>query len=268
MGEKEIQDDVDLMNKSFDEDVVGTITQLTDTEPEPEPSEELTEPEPEPPAPEPEPEPSKEPPEPPEPEPDERDKTISELRQKLADKEEVKIPEVEPEPEPEPLTLEEQDFIGDTDLDNLFREPKEFNKLLNKVFHQGVDTTRKVLGEGVLRAIPDIVRANVDAMARLQEASDKFYKENEDLKPFEKVVAAVFEELASESPGKGYDELLPSVSTEVRNRLELHRKAADDNKDKSPRRLPRNKGRSTPKDKPLTNSLMKELEDMNESLGR
>lgn len=288
----EIQEDIGLMNKTFDEGVAGEVSEPEpDPEPEPEPGPE-PEPEPEPdpeleppePEPAPEPEPSKEPPEPePEPEPgpveDEKDKTIAELRQKLAEKEgEVAPtpPEPEPEPEPEPpLTLDEQDFIGDLDLEELLRDPKEFNKLLNKLHTQMVTTTRKVLGEGVLRSIPDIIRTNVTAMTELQKASDEFYKENEDLRPFKKVVAAVFEEVASEAPGKTYSELLPKVGDEVRNRLELHRKTATETPaaptpgdEDNPPRLPRKKGRSaTPKTKPSTDPLLEELEDMNKSLG-
>jgi len=88
---------------------------------------------------------------------------------------------------------------------------------------------------------------------------------NEDLKPFKKVVAAVFEEVASENPGKSYKELLPLVGEEARKRLELHRKSTD----QSPPRLPRKRGKSTvPKEPPATDPLLAELEAMNKSLRR
>ncbi len=289
--ETTVQADVETMNKSFDDIIVG------DPEPEPEPEPVVDPPIEDPPLEElpvedppiedlpPEDDPPTDPPssgdDPPGPKPDviepepidDKDKIIEDLRTKLAEKvvEPTPTPEPEPVPDPEPqppAALEDQDFLGDTDPEDLVRDPAEFNKMLNKVFHQGIDNARKVLGEGVLRAIPDIVKANVVSMANLQKASEEFYKENEDLEPFKRVVGVVFEEIASDNPGKSYSELLPKVGDEVRNRLELHKKAVIKDKDNpKPVRLPRNKGRSKSLEiQPDTDPLMSELDQMNESL--
>ena len=286
MGDKIVVDavgeDVALMNKSFDEGLVEPDPEPVipkpdpdpepdpkpDADPEPDPEPIVTDPEPEPdpivdPEPEPDPDPT--------PEPDEKDKTIEDLRKKLAEKEAVPKVEPEPEPEPEPaLTLEEQDFIGELDLDELTRDPKEFNKLLNKVFTSGIETSRKVLGEGVLRSIPDIVRSNVTAITNLNKASAEFYDNNKDLVPFKKVVAAVFEEVASENPDKKYDEVLSLVGDETRKRLDLKKVAVADTKDKkaSPN-LPRKKGSAGKTGtKPSTEPLLDEIGEMNKTLGR
>lgn len=199
-------------------------------------------------------------------EPTELEKALARIEE--LEKRTAPEPEEVPEPEPEPLTLEEQDFLGDIDLDDLTRDPKEFNKILNKVFQQGVDTSRKVLGEGVLRSIPDIVKRNLVAQVNLQKASDKFYEDNSDLAPFKKVVATVFEEYASANPGKNYNDILKDVGPEARRRLDLQKKASiPKDPDKPPRlRKPKgNAGRST--DKPKTDPLLQELEDMNKVLG-
>jgi len=270
------------------EEEVKTVTEQIDemlnidgvkTEPEPvvEPDP-VVEPEPEPePEPVPEPEPTSEPaPEPtPEPEPAPVDdlETIRKENENLRKRiEEMSAPKPEPKPaEPEPVPepkLEEIDFIGDADVDDITRDPKELNKLLNKVFAQGITTSRTVLGEGVLRSIPDIVKANVATVISLRESSEKFYKDNKDLVPFKKVVSAVFEEFAAENPGKKFSEILDDVGKEARKRLELYREAIkpEPKPDNKPPVLPRvkgqHKGAST---KPDISPMQAEIDAMNES---
>ena len=211
---------------------------------------------------------------------DDRDTTIETLRTRVAELEANKVKDDEPKDvkkdnEPEeskPLTFEDQDFIGDLELDDLIRDPKEFNKLLNTIYQKAVTDTRKVLGEGVLRSIPDIVKSNISTMTMLKEASEKFYNDNEDLKPFKKVVAAVFEDISSQNPDKRFDEILNSVGDEVRKRLDLKKTAVKGSvaaEERSPR-LPRNKGRSGgPNDtKPDTSPLQNDIAKMNETLRR
>ena len=203
---------------------------------------------------------------------DEKDKTIRELREKLALKEEgpkTSAPKTEAPTTEIPLTFEELDFLKDLDFDELTRDPKEFNKLLNALYQKAVVDTRKGLGEGVLRSIPDIVRANVTAITNLQKASEDFYADNKDLKPFKKVVAVVFEEFASDNPGKKYSEILEDVGPEVRKRLELHLKATKPDDKEAPPKLPRKKGKSGGTGKePETTPLVNELDEMNKTLGR
>ena len=204
--------------------------------------------------------------------PDEKDKVIEDLRAKLAEKEIVKVPEPEPEPEPESIKFEDQDFIGELDLEEVVRDPKEFNKLLNTIYQKAVTDTRQILGEGVLRSIPDIVKTNIAVMTNLKRASDKFYEDNKDLVPFKGAVANVFEETASKNPDKKYDEILKEVGDEVRKRLGMKKEAVkkDANDEEKPPRLPRKKG--TPgeikDEKPDTSSLQGDISKMNETLGR
>ena len=256
--ENSVKSEIDDMLKTFEG---GGIT---DPEPEPEPTPEpAPEPTPEPePAPEPESEPEPEPA--PTPEPDEKDRTIEDLRRRLGEKdEELKARPAPPEPK---IELEEQDFLGETDLDDLVRDKAAFNKLLNTVYSKGINDSRKVLGEGILRTIPDIVKANITIMEDLRKTSEKFYTDNPDLAPFKKVVAAVFEEVASQNPDKKYHEILGQVSDESRKRLELHKKATGN--EKTAPRLPSKKGTvPAPPTKPNTSPLQAELDAMNQSLG-
>jgi hypothetical protein len=105
-------------------------------------------------------------------------------------------------------------------------------------------------------------------MNNLKEASDEFYKNNQDLKPFKKVVATVFEEIASDNPGKSFEILFPIVADEARKRLDLHKQATGLQATKPPK-LPSRKGRvQIPQETPNPNPLLSELDEMNKIVRR
>lgn len=170
----------------------------------------------------------------------------------------------------EPLKLEDQDFIGDLDLDELTRDKVALNKILNSVYSKGVNDSKKLATEG----IPDIVKHNLTLLTSLKEASDNFYKENADLTPFKKVVAAVFEDIAAKNPDKKYSELMNLVAPEARKRLELSKQAVKAEKGsgdgEGKPRLHGVKGglRQTPLHKPNKTALENEISEMNKSIGR
>lgn len=207
-------------------------------------------------------------------EPDDKDKIIENLRNQLNErivppKEKGIEGEEKEEKKEEPIQITEQDFIGDLDLDDLTRDKGMFNKLLNAVYSKGVNDSKKLATEGVLMTIPDIVKHNVNLITSLAKTREEFYSENEDLMPYEGVVAVVFEELAAKNPDKKYNEILKEVAPEVRKRLALSTKAKELEKKGNPPRLPSSKGgpRSIGK-KPETSALEKELDEMNTLLRR
>lgn len=208
-----------------------------------------------------------------------KDKIIENLRAQLNEKSEIPTEnkmeksEKDESKKVEPLKFEEQDFIGDLDLDDLVRDKVAFNKILNAVYAKGVNDSKQIATEGVLNSIPDLVRHNVDLYSTLKEVSDNFYKENNDLTPFKRVVAAVFEEISAASPDKTYAELMKLTAPEVRKRLELHKQAVKNTptEDKGkPPRLPGVKSgqRQTPSEKPSTSAIEKEISEMNSTLRR
>lgn len=211
---------------------------------------------------------------------DDKDKTIAELRAQIDKLSGKKVPEEEKEKDEEepkkrefkeePLKLETHDFIGDEDLDDLVRDKDLFNKLLNSVYSKGVADAKKIATEGVLLSIPEIVRHNITLQNTLKEISKKFYEDNGDLAGFKKVVAAVFEEVAADNPGKDYAYLMDLVAPEARKRLGLSKVAKrEEREEKKTPRLPEKKGgaRQTPS-KPNTSSLQSEIDEMNKSIGR
>lgn len=165
------------------------------------------------------------------------------------------------------VPTEDEDFIGDMDLDEIIRDPKEFNKLLNNIYKKGVESAKKINidgSEGILKAIPEIVKSNIAIVSSLKKASEEFYNENEDLKPFKKVVAAVFEEVVAANPDKSYTENLKGVGDEVRKRLNLKKEAIS--KKKEAPKLPKSKGSRRQKSKPSTEGIASEIDAMNKSI--
>jgi hypothetical protein len=273
-----------------DDDVVKQIDAMlnagfTDAEPElePKPEEETPEEEPEaetpeepeePETPEEEEEPEPEEPEEPEPEPapapeDDWKKKMEEenekLRKQIEELHTKKEPKPEPE-EPEPEKFEELSFIGDDDeLDDLIRSPKKLNEVLNKVYKAGMDAMIKSQ-EDTVRRIPEVVKTSLSTQSTLKKLADDFWEDNKDLKPFRKVTAAVYEEIASEHPDWTVAKVFEETGVETRNRLELHKKAESESepKPKNPR-FPKTKS-SRERTKPKTDGLLSEIDAMNKDL--
>lgn len=202
---------------------------------------------------------------------DEMDELREELRllreeKALRKKETTSAPPTAPPPTDAPI--DDEDFLGEIDLDEMTRDPAKFNEVLNAVMKKGVELGR---AEGRQRhtqtvlSIPDMVKNITEIRNELEKASTKFYEDNEDLKPFSKVVAVVFGEKMAEDPGKSYSEIMKDVEPEVRKRLDLQKKAVKKKDDSPP--LPRNRGKGPRgKQPPDTSSLASEIDDMNKSL--
>ncbi len=202
---------------------------------------------------------------------EDKDAIINDLRAKLAKATkptpEVKEEKVEPVKE-EPLQFTEQNFVENLDLDEVSRDPKEFNKLLNKVYQQAFKDANKLSVESVLRSIPEIVRKNIEITNNLKKMHDDFYSANEDLKGFKKVVAVVFEEISSANQGKSYNELLKLTGPEVRKRLNLQKVVNINEKkeEKAPKLPSKGSNAGSLSTKPQTEGIQSEIETMMKSL--
>jgi len=199
---------------------------------------------------------------------------IEELKQKISTAK-GEISGVIPPKQKPPTTsapIEERDFIGDLDLDDLSRDPKEFNKVLNKIYRDAVAEVRKAKEE-LSTTLPTQVTANMELQQTLKTMTDNFYNSNKDLKPFNKVVGVVFEELAGQNPDKPYNKVLEMVGEETRKRLSLPKpksnpepKAKDNLDDPPP--LPRKKGGRVTQPKPESNPILSQIDEMNKTLHR
>lgn len=266
---KRIQTDVDLMNKTFSGKPVATEPPAPGTDP---PSEFKTDaPKTDPPATESPAEfktgvPSTDAPKTEAPTtnaPDDRDQIIEDLRAKLADND--KASKTQAPTTEAPLVFEDQDFIGDLDVEDVTKDSKELNKLLNTVYQKGITDTRGMVGTQISQSIPSMITM----VSNLQKATENFYEDNKDLEPFKKVVATVFDDLVAENPNKSYSDLMADVAPEARKRLELpmpQKKVVDKGK---PPKLPRKKGKPGRTDeKPPLDPMQKDIDEMNENLRR
>ena len=192
--------------------------------------------------------------------PDDRDRIIEELREELSKKDEVKT---DPPTTKAPIVIEDQDFFEDLDFEEVAENKDEFNKLLNKVYQKGVTDSTGMASGNVLQNVPQLI----NTITSLQEASKQFYTDNEDLVKYKKDVASTFETLMKNNPDKTYDELFEDVAIETRRKLrlpEFKKKTVD--KNRSPK-LPRKKGkpgRST--EKPKLDPVVSDIEEMNKTL--
>jgi hypothetical protein len=209
---------------------------------------------------------------------EDKDVIIDNLRKQLnerptpSEKKEEKTEEKKEEKKEEPLKLDEQDFVGDIDLDDLTRDKTALNKLLNAVYSKGVVDSKKMTTDGMLTSIPDLVKSNITLMTTLAEARDNFYKENEDLAPFKAVVAAVFEEVAAKNSDKKIKDIMDLVAPEVRTRLQLKKTVKKEEKkeeDEKPRlHSPKGGNQRGQREKPDAKGVPSEIAEMNKALGR
>lgn len=188
------------------------------------------------------------------------------LRQQIEESSGTKAPKTTAPATAAPI--DEIDFLGNTDLDELTRDSKSFNALLNKVHKSGIEAGRK-LQETTLRGIPDIVKSNVTIQSTLKKKVEEFYKDNEDLMKFKKAVSTVYEELASEHPDWKIDKIFEETEKESRKRLELYKKSTSTTAPttKAPKgpRFPKTKS-SRERQKPQASSLLNEIDEMNKDM--
>ena len=215
-------------------------------------------------------EPKTEPPatDPPEDEAERIKRENEELRKKIA---ELSEPKTEPPKTEAPTTdppIEDLDFLGDLDPDDISRDPREFNRVMNSIYKKAVETVRKEMkhtSSQTMRSIPDIVKTNIAVQENLRKLSEKFYEDNEDLKPFNKVVATVFEETVKEHPDKTFTEILDTVGKVTRDRLELKKPSSNPD---GPPPLPRKTGGKVKSQQPRPDKVASDISEMNKSLNR
>lgn len=193
---------------------------------------------------------------------DPRDKAISDLRAELEVLKAKTTPAAEKKEEKPPeITIGEQDFVKDVDIDELTRDPKELNKLLNNVYKQASIDTQNAL----ISKLPDMVNKNMTVMQSLQQTRENFYNENQDLKPFENVVKVVFEEFIAKDPNKSLADHLKEVGPEVRKRLNISKPSEKKKEEPSPK-LPTVSGRSGRASEGKSNAVQDEIDEMSKVL--
>lgn len=213
------------------------------------------------------------------PEDDELSRTRAEneeLKRKLDELQ--KAPKTESPTTKAPVTdppIEDEDFTKDMDLSDSDVDPKELNKVLNLIYKKAIQRARdenKRASENLLREVPKRISQDMSTQERLQKVTENFYKQNEDLRKFPKVVSAIFDEMITKHGDKKVEDILNIVGEETRNRLGLkkpNKRVDKQNKDKdNPPPLHRRRGKRSQSQDKETTGVSKEIDAMNESLNR
>ena len=172
-----------------------------------------------------------------------------------------------------------ESFINDEDdLEDIVHDSSKFNEVLNKILLRGIEIGKSQVDsikESLLKSIPGLINQHIDTTNSLKELSTNFYNDNEDLKPFKKVVMEVFKEKSTEEPDKSYKEVLSMIPNDVRKRLGLPDKSktkskksdSGDEKGGTPK-LPKKGSQKRPSNKreSSSDSVLSELDEMEQSL--
>ena len=197
-------------------------------------------------------------------------KENEDLRKKLAD---VSVPKTKAPRTAAPTTeapLEDVEFVKPgEELEDM--TPGVMNKLLNKVFKQGVEETRKRLGpKHDVGEVSGMVKESLEVILAMRAANETFYKDNKDLSKFKKVVGTVYGELAEQHPEWTIEKCLEETGKETRTRLELpapkpgQKKEAKTGKDKRIKLPPGSRGSRRARGEPgKKTGMLAEIDQMN-----
>ena len=213
-----------------------------------------------------------------------KDSVIEGLKNDISDLKTLVESLTKKDPDESPKTSKEEEFkpesfINDEDdLEDIVHDSSKFNEVLNKILLRGIEIGKsqvESIKESLLKSIPGIINQHIDTTNSLKELSTKFYNDNEDLKPFKKVVMEVFKEKSTEEPDKSYKEVLSMVPNDVRKRLGLPDKSKtkskksdnEDEKGGTPK-LPKKGSQKRPSNKreSSSDSVLSELDEMEQSL--
>ena len=110
----------------------------------------------------------------------------------------------------------ELDVFGDElDFDDVITKPEAFTKVMGRLANQ----TQQLTYQNVMRSMVGMVAQQVAQQLSLKDMADKFWAENEDLKPVQKYVGAVASAYQSKHPNKEIGVVFEETAKIVREKL-------------------------------------------------
>lgn len=113
------------------------------------------------------------------------------------------------------------DVVGDDDIDDIVSSKELFNAAISKAIMAAEE--RAV--QKILVSIPNIVMKQTQQQAMIKQATDDFYKENPDLEPVKKTVAAVASEIYSTNPQLSITDIFKQSAEKTREILGIRKQA-------------------------------------------
>lgn len=200
--------------------------------------------------------------------PDDRDQQISDL---LAENERLKAEQTKPTTTvpatAAPEIVEPLNFVTEEEFDDAQSDFAKFNALLGKVYERATADVEKKFASR-FETLPQTVSEQIKMREDMLKIRTDFYSANPDLEKFQEVVGVVFEQFQRAEPDKPYQDLLARTGPEVRKRLKLpplEAPKADD--PPTPPKLPNRKGRSGQvNNNQPSNDMASQIAEMNKSL--
>jgi len=148
----------------------------------------------------------------------------------------------------------------DEDLDDVVSTPKMFNDVLSRVYAKASeDVEKRILG-----SISPIVVNQIMRQAKLKDAIDEFFDDNEDLKVVRKTVGLMTREVMAEDPKASLETVFEKAAEKTRTMFGLRKPAKTKAKNGKRRPALRKKTRSS-KNRPVGDkrtSQQKEIDDL------
>lgn len=179
----------------------------------------------------------------------------------------VKVDEPSPKEPPPKVTKREwkdQNFVGDTPIDEYLDNRDKFNALLNAVGKYIYENSSAVdpvaLRTDVLQGIPEVVGKFVSGMMALRTMANEFYETHSDLKPYRNLVAAAANNLSAQHPDWTMSQVMEQSAVLARKTLGLRQRAISRKPKESP---PGTKPVGTRKTQtPTMTGVQKEIEEV------
>lgn len=197
------------------------------------------------------------------------DESVETLRKSVEEAYSTPVPKKEEkEDKPSALEIKEETFFTGTsdDLEDLTRDPKAFNALLNSIYKKATEQGHSLAIESFMKSAPQIMKTQVAHHVAMKGAIDNFYAENEDLVPYKKVVAGLATKIAAANPELTFPKLLKATEQVARKKLSLMKKTEEGDKNKGPK-FPRTPSGKRVGSKSELSGMAKEIEEMEKALG-
>ncbi len=119
--------------------------------------------------------------------------------------------------EEESSESEEFDPLMGYDFDSLMEDKSQFAEWAKKLHEDARARAR----EEVLQKIPDTVNPYIEQQLTVREQANRFYQENPELSSYKQYVARLANDVASEMPDKGWEEVLEETKNRAYKNLNL-----------------------------------------------
>ena len=191
---------------------------------------------------------------------------IEGLRRQIAEISARAMAKEQVEPEPESIKTPQMDpksFLTPDLHERILEDPSKLNGVLNEVYRQAVETVIGQVKELEPRMVASVSRAaqkEVQTTIPMYMQVQDFFRKNEDLVPYRKLVQVMSEEISQEKPNLTVDEMLAETESAVRKSLALAEKTKKkDTPKKRPSFAKGTKGKA-PSEKKVTGSEARMLE--------